>query len=532
MHLLTSLKSSVSISRQGPAFKSRADCVRTDNGEGTDLSSSPSVPSAFKSLPQDLWDSLKPLLVLLQAHSCKRYIEWDVDTMTQEVWQVTSNNHPSQFFPVQRLLLIGNEVIVDAEELGTCKVNLVDQADRVEPSGVEISGQILSLDDGAMILTCTDLLLLKKLEKLCLLSIFEYYSVFKSVTGTILSSLGLTLQDIHVVLSSSFNYKDWCEVYLKDQGWVKLWCHIDKVGRKGSGDNRSGRCQIKFYKDKRQTSSKNLVCFISDCEYTQDMFFYKNCKQDDPDYSQMSLQGFVKNLDTIKIVGNVCYPQEGFTTKTRSGSSSTMSIFHWNESPSKLSSLPSSPTSSSSKLKVLSPSRARHQRKTSEVSVDSSHSQYKDLGNCINDTKGLLIRPVSHNGVHHLEAMIRMIIPMMDCARLYGRPSQFKSDKSDPESLMFGQPKLPTVDYFAEEELKLLLDPQLDIEKLLSTDSSAIAMHLFSKFLSERIKHNAHRDRQLTFTQLSHLIAQSSRLLAVSEKLEGSVSSSSTSIIL
>lgn len=533
MHLLTSLRSSVSISRQGPPLlKSKVGYSGKNSDADIGLESPPLTPSSFRPLPQDLLDGMKPLLVLLQAHSRKSYYEWNLDTVTQDIWQMTSNAHPSQFFPVHKLLLVGTEVIVDAEELGACRVSLVKENDKVQRSGVEVSGQVLSLNGGELILTCTDPSLLKTVKKLCLLSIFEYFSILKSLTGTIISGLGITLHDMPVLLSSAFNYKDWCEVYLEDQGWVKLWCHIDKVGKRGSGSQPTGRCQIKFYRDKRQTSSKNLVCFIPDCEYTEDIFFYRDCKQVSPDYSQMSLDDLVDNLTMIKVIGNVCFPQEGFSPKNRSRSSSTMSFFHGNESPSRHSSINASPTSSSSRLKVLSPTRGKHQRKASAVSIDSNHSQYKDLDNCITDPKGLLIRPLSHSGVHHLEAMIRMIIPMMDCAHLYGRPSGFKSDRADPESLMFGLPSLPSVDYFAREELKLLPESIVDVEKCPSMDSRAVAMHFYSKFLQERINKTPHRDRKLTFRQLANITAQRPQPPTVSEKLQGSNSSSSTSLIV
>lgn len=524
MQLLTSLRSSVSISRQGPAkvgnSKSAAD---------RDVAlASPS--RTFRSLPADLLDAIKPLLVLLQAHSRKTYYEWALDTLTQDAWQITSKDRPTQFYPVRKLLLVGTEVIAEAEELGAYKVSLVEENDRVQRSGIEVSGQVLSLNGGEAVFSCTNPSSLKEMEKLCLLSVFEYYSILKSVTGTIISGLGIILSDMHVVLSSAFNYKDWCEIYLQDQGWQKVWCHIDKVGKKGSGSQQTGRYQIKFYKDKKQTSSSNLVCFIPDCEYTQDMFFYKNCKQASPDYSQMDLHDFLDSLTMIKIVGNVCFPQPGFQ-KNRSRSSSTLSFLNGNETSSRRSSVVASPNSTSSRMKPLSPTRG-HRRKTSEFSLDSNHSQYKDLENCIIDPKGLLIRPLSHSGVHHLETMIRMIIPMMDCARLYGRPALFKSNRTDPESLMFGLPKLPTVDYFAQEELIALQETGYDAGKFPSTDSNAVALHYYSRALHEKMTQDPHRDRKLSFRQLASVSEQRKEQLPLLESQEESFLGSLTSLMV
>ncbi|QLQ81126.1 hypothetical protein HG537_0E04810 [Torulaspora globosa] len=526
MQLLTSLRSSVSISRQNRAKEGNSKCTVDE-----DVAQSSSVSRTFRSLPQELLDAIKPLVVLLQAHSRKTYYEWALDTLTQDTWQITSKDRPTQFHPVRKLLLVGTEVIAEAEGLGACKVSLVEENDRMQRSGIEVSGQVLSLNGGEVVFSCTNPSSLKDMEKLCLLSIFEYYSILKSVTGTIISSLGIMLSDMHVVLSSAFNYKDWCEIYLQDQGWVKVWCHIDKVGKKSSGSQPTGRYQIKFYTDKKQTSSGNLICFIPDCEYTQDIFFYKNCQLASPDYSQMDLQDFLENLTMIKIVGNVCFPQEGFH-KNRSRSSSTLSFLNGNETSSRRSSIVASPNSTSSRLKALSPTRGQHRRKTSELSLDSNHSYYKDLENCIIDPKGLLVRPLSHNGVHHLEAMIRMIIPMMDCTRLYGRPALFKSDRNDPDSLMFGLPKLPTVDYFAKEELNSLHNSASDAAKFPSTDSNAIAMHYYSRLLHEKMTQDPHRDRKLSFRQLASIAQQEKEQLPVLDSQEESFLGSLNSLMV
>lgn len=532
MHLLTSLRSSVSISRQSPSPKSSSGSFPTtpidpisEDGSFTSGSTTP----AFQSLPQDLLDGMKPALVLIQAQARKKYYSWEYDPLKHEVWQMTSNERPDEFLSVHKLFLVGTNLVIEGENFERYRISLVEENDNIGRCGVEASGQVLSLNGGQMILTCTELLSLMNLEKFCLLSIFEYSSIFKSITGTVISGLGLQLSDMHVILSSTFNYKDWCEVYLKEEGWVKVWCHIDKVGRKSSGDHRDGRCQIKFYRDKKSTSSKNLVCFIPDCEYVQDVFFYKDCKSHPLDVLEMGLEDFLDRLNTIKVVGNICYPQEGFSQQNRSRSSSSMSFFMNNDNR-RNSTVLSSPTSSTSRLKMLSPSRG-HQRKKSEVSLDSNHSRYTDIDNCITDPKGLLIRPLAHSGVHCLEAMIRMVIPMMDCAHLYGRPAHFKTERSDLESLMFGLPKLPAVDYFAKEELLLLLEPEIVIDKFPSADPSTVAMRFFTKFLADRMAQNSKRDSKLTFTHLASLAPQPQEIISVSEKLDDTTSTTSSLII-
>lgn len=532
MHILTSLRSSVHINRQSPSPKTTSagfplGSVDPIDEEGSFASGSSS--SVFQSLPEDLLDGLKPGLVLLQAQARKKYYSWSYDPSKLEVWQMASGDRPEEVVPLQGLSLIGTTLVVKGQDFENFRANIVEDSETVRQSGVEASGQTLIINSGQLILTCNNPSSLMNLEKLCLLSIFEYSSVFKAMTGTVISGLGIRLSDMHVILSSSFNYKDWCEVYIKDEGWVKLWCHIDKVGRRSGGENRDGRYQIKFYRDKKSTSTKNLVCFIPDCEDVQDIFFYKDCKSNTREISQLGLDDLVDQLNMIRVVGNVLYPQDGFSQRNRSRSSSSVSFFT-SSSSRRNSTVVSTPTSPASKLKLLSPVKT-HQRKKSEVSMESNHSRYTDLENCTVDSKGLLIRPLPHSGVHWLEAMIRMVIPMMDCTRLYGRPSHFKTERTDPDSLMFGLPRLPVVDYLAKEELQQLFDANLVVDKFPSSDSSTVAMRFFTRFLADRISQDSKRDDNLTFTRLASLVPPAEEIISVSEKLDDATSTTSSLII-
>lgn len=536
MRLLNSLKSSVTVTRQIPSFMQKtavpeATILQETIDEGSSfhkaILTSPTLPCSFQTLPEETLTGTKPMLALLQAQTLKTYFEWEFDSSSEVVWQISSTGMPTEFFLVQRILLVGTSLIVEGGEFERFQLSLVDGFGNIGMSSIEITGEIMNLNYGQLLLTCTDYASLKNLEKMCLLSIFEYTSIFKFLTGTIIATLGLRVSDMHVILNSAFNFKDWCEVYLEGQGWVTLWCHIDKVSRRSS--EPKGHCQIKFYKDKKSTSSKNLVCFIPDCEYVQDIFFYKDCSRDCPEPIEQSVPELLSSLNMIKLVGNVSFPLEGFSNKSRSRSSSSMSFFHNNETPSRSSSTTTSPTATP-KIGILSPSRM-HRRNSSQVSADSIHSNFKDLDNCTKSSKGLLIRPLAHNGVSHLEAMLRFIIPMMDCTSQYGRPSHFKTERTDPDSLMFGLPRLPNVDFFAKEELKILLEKELVVDNITSDDSTAVAMNCFTSFLKDRIAQNPNRDQKFNFRKLSDMVSRDDSLIGFSEKLNSSVSTNSSPII-
>lgn len=538
MRLLNSLKSSVTVTRQMPSFMQKTtvseitiihDTIDERSSFNKSISTLQTVPASFQTLPEETLTGTKPMLALLQAQSSKTYFEWEFDSSSEVVWQISSTGMPTEFFLVQRILLVGTSFIVEGGEFERFELSLVDGFGNIGVCSIETTGDVLNLNNGQLLLTCTDHASQKNLEKLCLLSIFEYTSVFKFLTGTIIATLGLRVSDMHVILNSAFNFKDWCEVYLEGQGWVTLWCHIDKVSRRSSDEHSRGHCQIKFYKDKKSTSSKNLVCFIPDCEYVQDIFFYKDCSKDCPDPIQQSVPELLSSLNMIKLVGNVCFPSEGFSNKSRSRSSSSMSFFHNNETQSRSSSTTTSPTATP-KMGILSPSR-KHRRNSSQISADSSHSHFKDLENCTKSSKGLLMRPLAHSGVSHLEAMIRFIIPMMDCTGQYGRPLHFKTERTDPDSLMFGLPKLPNVDFFAEEELNILLDRELIVDNITSDDTVAVAMNSFTNFLKERIAQTPNRDQKFNFRKLGDMMAGRHNMIGFSEKFNSSVSTNSSPII-
>lgn len=544
MGLLKNLKTSVASPHEISVFKQRQIVDYTKK-----IDESVSVPKLLppyigNSIPADTLIGANPILALLQAQGSKRYFEWEFNPASDMVWQIAFKEAPANYVVVERLMLMGTDLIIESCEVGIFKISLVDEFGSIANSNVEFIGQTLSINYGTLLLVCTKDESLKHLAKLCLLAIFEHDSLYKALTGAVISTFGLQMSDMHVILNSSFNFKDWCEIYLEDEGWVKVWCHIDKVSKKSSShENLKGHCQIKFYRNNKSKSSRNLLCFIPDCAYVQDIFFYNNCQGNCRLSPETTTEKFLNDTNMIKIVGNVSFPLEGFSKKNRSGSSSSMSFFSKNENRARSSSSVSSNTCSSptqspnlnrsSKLRMFSPSK-KHQRSSSQVSTDSIYSTYKDLDNCTINPKGLMIRPLAHNGVNHLESMIRFALPMMDCMRMYGRPNRFKTERNDPESLMFGLPKLPTVDYFAIEEIEKLLNPEVWIEFTNSNDSndaSAVAMHWLSDLLSKRMSEDATRAEALTYNTLADVIPKSHDCYSFTDHISESVTTRSSPLV-
>ena len=247
--------------------------------------------------------------------------------------------------------------------------------------------------------------------------------------------------------------------------------------------------------------ARTAFFFIPDNEYVQDIFFY-NINAAEP---SKNMNDFFQGLQMIKLVGNVRFCSDtdfndvvdsgSIYSSANNGSGDSSSTALNNESPN---TTPKSRTFFSPK---------GHRRNSSHVSSLTSRSTKKPITNFTTRTNGLLIRPLPHHGVHHLEAMIRFIIPLMDCARLYGRPVQFKTERTDINSLMFGLPKLPSVDYFAEEEIAHLMTQEFNPLKETDTDDTmALTMSRFSSYLQERMTKVSKRNTELNFRTFSDVM--------------------------
>lgn len=465
--------------------------VSSSSPETLDAKYPTSDDFSFKALPIETHRSAKPLLALLKAYECKVYYEYEFNSISNIAWHISLKDRPGEEILVQRLVLIGASMILEGDDFGVLHVSLVDEMGNTDREGRIQDG--LSFDGGQIILRCNDLATKDRLERLRLLSIFEYLSTFKALTGSIISTIGVRMPDMQLILSSAFNFKDWCEVYLEGQGWVKLWCYIKRVKKTSQGKVKSQN-QIKFFKDDR---CNNLVCFIPDAECVQDIFFYSQKDNKSPTYSESTTKTFLNSLTTIKVLGDVCFPSE---TRPRN-------LF---KSPSSINFNLSKSNTRTSLASIISTNRKRSRTEPaystpSVESVYSERSSIKDPSKLTTHSGGLLIRPLVHEALGHLESMIRFIVPMMDCTQKYGRPGVFKKDKYDSSSLMFGLPRLPSVDYFGAEEMEQLLDTPL-MDGSNSRETTVSAMRHFTAVLDNCIQKNPKRESKYHFQTLNSVL--------------------------
>lgn len=301
----------------------------------------------------------------------------------EAVWNIKDSS--GQIFEAESISLIGSHITITGSSFETMNVSIIDSPSNTNQCSISNVGEFLQFNYGQLSVTCNDFALLEEFKRLCMISIFESVSIYKALTGTVISSYGLRMSDMHVILNSAFNFKDWCEVYLDDQGWVKVWCHIDKVAKSNSDHDAKGKYQIRFYRDDKSTSRKNCVFFIPDNEYVQDSFFY-NANSPKP---SKSMNEFFQGLQMIKLVGNVRFCGDtdfndmmdggSIYSNANNGSGDSSSAALNNESPN---TTPKSRTFFSPK---------GHKRNGSHVSSLTSRSAKRPITNFTTSSKGLLI---------------------------------------------------------------------------------------------------------------------------------------------
>lgn len=410
--------SSSSSSQQVPSTPSSIPPTPT-----THIYSSSSSSNLFQELPSELFQNIRPLLFILKVQKQKVYYNWILENSSDKSlqWEILYANGTIE--KLTSLSLIGPQI-----QLTTTNTKIEYILPLINRnssfSNFHIFNDYLKFDEPDIVLSCNNTKQLNFLTNLCSLSIFENISVYKALTGTVISTMGFYLPDINMILNSQYNFKDWCEIYIQGKGWIKAWCHISRKsninknhssnsGRNNKNYKPKGKYQIKIYKDIKSsnpTSTANLICYIQDCDFVQDVFFYNQFPNFD------DCEQFIQNFNSIKILGDVRYNNLDTILDDK-------------------------------KKKIFSP-----KRNVSTSSIKSDSSVNFDLKH-----NGIIIRPIAHKGLPHLDSMIKFIIPIFDVTRKYGRPNHFIVSRDDKNSLMFGLPKLPNTNYFEIKDVTQLL---------------------------------------------------------------------------
>lgn len=455
-------------------FKKKTDAK--DNSSSGKISKLASIGKDL--YPQD-YEALQPLLTLLNVQASKCYAFENVSGA------FVAKFGDKGFIPVSKFSLMGMNLTL---YIGSIDTHVADEEvvdidlkmlwdHKVIKEGENYH---LSFEPNCDIsLVSSNLEDVKQLSKAISLVQFEYGSLFKALTASIISLMGLKISDIHLILNNNFSYKDWCYININNE-WIKTWCHIDK---RNKATDAKGKSKVKFYRDDKSTSKKNLICFISDVDVVEDIFISTEPMNSSKSHTGVwnldelrtlmhsglnsadALDTFMEKLDTVSVIGSVNWINPDSLSDSPRSSRSRSSSFAWTPKSPRKRVLSVSDSKSPSQLRENSVSNLtqfvggtgrNHSRNMSSVSTNSSTAIDLDEATGEVTTQRFLFKPIPHAGVHHLESIIRFLIPVYDCLQLYGRPTAFRSAREDVNSLSFGLPKLPAIDYFSEQELQMI----------------------------------------------------------------------------
>lgn len=330
------------------------------------------------------------------------------------------------------------------------------------------------------------------------LSKFEYTKLNEAFTAVLLSSRGSKLLDIHVLLTHKkrFVEYEWCNIRLPEIStkWIKVYMVILP-----SDKHHLGRIEI--YPLDKKMQKKHLIAYISDLtnlfnvypeqsnlidfnsimsasglihvnKLYEYLFPYNNHedKQLSPrkliakNYASMSRSGSNKSLSSLADNGNNATTNannlqvpstpklNGGDSRSRSDSLNSTNSFFAN-SPTTATPLTRdrsiSNASNSEKTKRFKPKS----KTTTEFDLNRTNSTFfKKHAEDFASTNTMYIMPIPHPGVNAVETMVRNFIPIIDSFKLYGRPRHLASEKTNPDSMLFGLPSLPHYQYLSTRD--------------------------------------------------------------------------------
>lgn len=329
---------------------------------------------------------------------------------------------------------------------------------------------------------------LNKWVSAILLANFEYISLNEAYTAVILSLKGAKLSDIHVLLAPKqrFIKHEWINLRLPQisNKWLKVYILIHPGDSKHLG-------KIEIYKNDK-VQKKNLVAYIPHLSNIYNVYPEQSNMIDFNSIMKLNGEVYVnKQFEYLFQVGSEerLHPQsqtfsiqksDSFHSLTHfknppsspillspthsrnhSGSFQTASSF-FNNAPSPstkdLHDALAQPPKIGGRIRSLSQGSKSNENHTTRSR--SSSFVNKNLDQFVT-TEYVYIMPITHPGVPVIETMIRNLVPIIDAYKMYGRPQHLNSDKTNPESFLYGLPSLPHFQYLSNREAFELVSKNL-----------------------------------------------------------------------
>ncbi|KAK6458635.1 uncharacterized protein RJT20DRAFT_131798 [Scheffersomyces xylosifermentans] len=436
---------------------------------------------------QDLPPELSPIVNLINAQRLRTYA-----IGTFQIPAVYGNE--TAWFEVEAKLT-GNELAIwrpsddeftvenDNTEFKPKYINLIDSRIEVCSHG-ENSNEIKIFQDfqeeNTLLIKFHNSTDLTDWVSAIFLAKFEHNSLNEAFTAVILSLKGSKLADIHVLLASKkrFPKYEWCHLRLPQisSKWIKVYVAILPSDSKKTGG-------IEIYTNDK-ISKKNLMVYIPHVTNAYNVYpeqvnmidfnsimklsgeiyvnkqyahlFTHNGETPPSSPSTLSHHSFrLRKSDSASSL-SASAPSTPFQMHSRNVSEASTNSFFNNAPMAK---------AESADDQLLQPKKHIRHRSVSqgsstsnlnpgnlEASPRKTSSFFKKNMNNFFTADYVYLMPVAHPGVSAIEIMIRNYFHIIDSFKLYGRPKNLISDKTDSQSLLFGLPSLPHYQYLSIDD--------------------------------------------------------------------------------
>ncbi|GME86143.1 unnamed protein product [[Candida] boidinii] len=338
-----------------------------------------------------------------------------------------------------------------------------------------------------------------------LLSQFEYKQLQESFTGALLSAKAIYFSDVRVILASNNKHlkEEWCVLrfpFLNNK-WIRCYVvvhpaqavsNFSSKKKKLINAQSTGKIEVYLNENKKK---KHLLATIRDVKNCSSIYPESPVHIDTNSLIRVFGHCFINEnlLNRILSIDNEegnRIPSSGSFTNSISRKISSNSLYSQKLKSAQMGQSNSSHSRSNSLTKLAKAPIARSGSRTSLDSLASnfslSNGYYQSLNMTSNNnnnnngsmtsnsneggtrSRSLSIRstpdirvvktqlcyiiPETHQGVEPAETMIRLLIPIMNSFKLYGRPTKFLSTRDDRNSLLFGLPQLPHTQYLNIED--------------------------------------------------------------------------------
>lgn len=396
----------------------------SDRGDASYVSSS---KSSIHTTSPPLDEKISPVLTLMKCQSTRPYVEGVVMVSTERPGSIAGQDNTQ--FQQANAAIRGNSLLLNTQR--SVSLDLLEAAVKVIPGDLTIT--LSTSNKISYLLKFDNLNTLQEWLAAIHLANFEYTRFNEIYTASLLSAKATLLSDVHVLMAPlNYRREEWVNIkFNKNSQWLRCFVIITPSSKKSKG-------KMTFYSSSR-TVKKNLICSITHMDACHAVY---------PHVPEMiDESSLIKVSGDIKIY-NLGHQPDDFDIDTPTEFTPPHSPVQL-KSASRLKRAASLASIGSFASQKQNTGHGRTDSIGSTASVASNSSDIKD--GVVVHQSAMYIMPLKHGGVKPYETMIRNLIPIYDCFKMYGRPQRLIADKKDSNSLLFGLPCLPKVNILSSK---------------------------------------------------------------------------------